>query len=961
MRLFTSTSVSAIAAALLIFPAVSASAQSDDGGVSAQQGVDPIDTTDDSAAGMDDDTIIVYGGRLMDQVDTVQPAVLELDPEDIAAYGAGSISELIEQLGSQVTSSRGRGDGGRPIILVNGVRISSFREMRSYPPESIEKLEVFTEEVAQQYGYSPDQRVVNIILKNNFSSREIEAEYGQPFEGGFSTQEVEATYLQISGPSRINVNLEWNNSSILTEAERGVVQSSVPTLATDPDPALYRSLVSDTSSLEGTVNWTTTLGAGNSLSLNATYERDNTLNLQGLDTVLLTDPLGNTALRSFNANDPLTVDTKTSSYSGGATLNMGLGDWQVTGTLDATHTDSTSETERNADTSALVAAAAAGTLALDGDLGTFADAGFEEAHTKTDSANALVTARGHPVYLPGGEVSVTLDAGYEWDRINGTDTRNPGIETDLTRGTLVSGINIGVPITSRNEDFGGAIGDISLNFSAGLDHLSDFGTLYDWSAGVTWGITETLTFNANHINRDAAPTLSQLGSPEVATPNVSVFDLTNNETVLATVITGGNPFLPAQNQSDWNVGLQWELPFIERSNVSVNYIRTNSTDVSASFPTLTADIEAAFPDRVTRDADGTLVQINRSPVTYASEKAQRLQFGINLSGDFASDDAGGSGNSGGGNRGGNNGGPVAMGGQGGPGGPGGAAGAGGARDPERFAQMRATFCEADAEVLRERMNASLRASAAGEAPPVGEDGQPLAVPAQMLERLAGEDGIISAEEFETMRTRMCSGDGPPATAGGPAGGPGGGDGGRGGGGGPGAGGGGGPRLPFGRGGGGNSGGRWFFNGQYNLELQNEVLIAEGLPILDRLDGVGGSQARHSGNFRLGTFYNGFGMFWNGSYTGNSKLVGSAALGGTDLDFHDYFTLDVRVFADLSQREKLVEAVPFLDGSRVSIGIDNIFDARQRVTDSAGDVPIRYQPFLIDPVGRSFEVEFRKMF
>jgi hypothetical protein len=73
------------------------------------------------------------------------------------------------------------------------------------------------------------------------------------------------------------------------------------------------------------------------------------------------------------------------------------------------------------------------------------------------------------------------------------------------------------------------------------------------------------------------------------------------------------------------------------------------------------------------------------------------------------------------------------------------------------------------------------------------------------------------------------------------------------------------------------------------------------------------------------------------------------------------TVNLRAFADLGQREGLVQAVPFFEGSRVGISIDNLFDARQRVTDSNGDVPLRYQPFLIDPVGRSFEVEFRKMF
>jgi outer membrane receptor protein involved in Fe transport len=84
-------------------------------------------------------------------------------------------------------------------------------------------------------------------------------------------------------------------------------------------------------------------------------------------------------------------------------------------------------------------------------------------------------------------------------------------------------------------------------------------------------------------------------------------------------------------------------------------------------------------------------------------------------------------------------------------------------------------------------------------------------------------------------------------------------------------------------------------------------------------------------------------------------------GGTDLTFHDYATVDLRLFADLNERTSLIQSVPLLKDTRVSIGIDNLFDAQQRVTDSNGDVPLRYQPLLLDPVGRSFEIELRKIF
>lgn len=962
MKMSLSCSVLAIAATLTVVPANAAMAQ-DDAPAMAQDGNMP---SDPQAQDDEINTIIVLGARLLDQVDAPEPPILELDAEDITAYGAGSIEELLQALGPQVSSSRGRGGsggfggGGGPVILVNGVRISSFRELRSYPPEAIERTEVFSEDVAQRYGYSPDQRVVNFILKDNYSSRELEMEYGQPFDGGFSTQEVEGTYLRIDGPSRLNLNVEWENSSTLTEAERGIVQAdgSVPDLATDPDPAQFRSLVADTAGVEATANWTTQLGqSGNSLSLNTTYERDDSLRLQGFDTVLLTDASGNSLLRAINEGNPLTVDSRNESYSFGSTLNLGLGDWQVTGTVDGTYSDNSSRTGQRVDTAMLVADAAAGLLALDADLGMFPASGFDESLRDTYTVNALATARSNPLYLPAGDVSVTWRSGYTWDRIESSDTRALASDARLTRGRVFGGANVSIPLTSRDEDFLGALGDLTLNLNAGVDHLSDFGTLQDWAVGLTWGVTDRLTLSANHINREVAPSLSQLGSPAIATPNVPVFDIANNETVLASVITGGNSNLPAQDQSDWSFGVIWELPFIDGGKISANYYDNHSTDVTNSLPTLTPEVEAAFPDRVTRDATGRLVQLDDRFVSFAARDERRLQFGLNLSGRLGGGDSqrgGPPGRFGGGNRGGPAGGAVG----------GRPPGAGGPPSAEHFQQMRAVFCEREPGELVYLFNHALAAQAAGEEAPVGPGGEPIRIPPQMLQRLAGEDGQVDPERFAAVRERVCSAKdtpsqartgGPPQQAGGSnRSGPG--------------------RVPgLGRanrlvgGGGRDSGpptGRWFFNLDYTLELENTVLIAQGLPRLDLLDGdalSGGGDPRHIVSASGGMFYDGFGMLAFASYTGPSRLDGSGQAGSTDLFFGDVFTLNLRMFADLGRRETLVEAVPFLQGTRIGIGIDNLFDARQRVTDSNGDVPLRYQPFLIDSEGRSFEIELRKMF
>ena len=47
--------------------------------------------------------------------------------------------------------------------------------------------------------------------------------------------------------------------------------------------------------------------------------------------------------------------------------------------------------------------------------------------------------------------------------------------------------------------------------------------------------------------------------------------------------------------------------------------------------------------------------------------------------------------------------------------------------------------------------------------------------------------------------------------------------------------------------------------------------------------------------------------------------------------------------------------------RISVGIDNILNTRQRVTDATGATPISFQPDYLDPLGRSVRITVRKLF
>ena len=601
--------------------------------VFAQDAPAPVDQATGEEIRPEGDEILVIAQRLKGQVDAPQVPIVTLNEEDIASYGAASLSDLIAAVSPQTTSGRGRGGGG-PVILINGQRISNFREMRNIPPEAIRRMEVLPEEVALRYGYPPNQRVINFILRDNFASKTIEAEYHFPTRGGFDENQFEATLLKINKSNRLNIYARANDASMLTEAERGVRQQpgTVPTVSGDPDPARFRSLVPDTADYALNGSWTTGLGEGGkdgSLSLNAGFTRNDSRSLSGLDTVLLTYN-GNSALRTLP--DPLIRTSRTDTFTGGAALNKPLGDWQLTVTLDGSRGVTTTRIDQRRDMKPLSDAAAAGALAIDGPLPAVALGGIDVARSHNDSLTSLATATGRPFRLPAGDASLTLKGGFAYTGIRSSDTRTTAGDTRLNRGDLSAGINLALPIASRKEHVLEAIGDLSLNFSAGLDRLSDFGTLKDWSAGLTWAPLEKLSLQASYIYNEAAPSLSDLGGPLIRNFNVPVFDFTRGTTALVTVTSGGNPALRRETQRDLKLSANWELPFLKNSNLTVEYFRNHSSDVTNAFPVLTPEIEAAFLAYVVRDSAGNLVSIDRRPVTFSETRGSRLRWGFNLSG-----------------------------------------------------------------------------------------------------------------------------------------------------------------------------------------------------------------------------------------------------------------------------------------------------------------------------------------
>ena len=803
--------------ALLMVPV---SARSQDAPAAGQQPAEaPPPAADESLAEYeedDSDTIVVVGAKPRGSVIGDIPPENVLTPADVRATGATDVTELLDALAPQIGSARGRG-GERPIMLLNGQRISSFRELRDLPTEAISRVEVLPEEVALKYGYRADQRVVNIVLRERFRSTVARVEGSASTEGGYGAGEAELTRLMIGKDSRTSLNLDIEANSGLTEAERDILLED-SSEDSEPDPRDARTLLGSGRQITATVTHNRQIGTVGA-TVNAEVERNQGRSLVGLGESLL---------------EPLARDTTRESAHAGMALNGNVGDWRwsVTGNADAAR----NVTETDLDV-----------------------ASRDRAVSSTLSGDIDAVANGNLFRLPAGDAGATVRVGASTIHLD-NDRRRDGSEFSTTLGRTrgTAALNLDLPISRRNRDFA-ALGSLTLNGNAGVEQLSDFGTMTTLGAGLNWSPLDRLNLLASWTREEGAPTVQQLGDPVLDTPETRIFDFTTGETVLVTAITGGNRELEADRRDVLKLGGNWK-PFEETDlRLRVDYVRSRLTDPISSFPGPTAALEAAFPERFVRNSAGELVSVDLRPVNFDSARRDTFRLGFDFSKSLKS----------------------------------------------------APPSPAVIEAFRARRAAAGQGAPTEGGPPPGGEPPP-------------DDALIVR-------------DGPPS------------GGGRGGGGG---------RF-FG---GGREGGRLTFSLTDTITLLDEVTIGPGVPKLDYLDGdaVGqsGGRPRHEVEAQAGYFNNGLGARLAANWRSGSR-VNTAT--GDELRFSPLATFDLRLFANLGQRLDLVARHPWLRGTSLRLEVSNLFDSKPGVRNSLGDIPFGYQADLLDPLGRTVSVTFRKLF
>jgi hypothetical protein len=744
--------------------------------------------------------IVVTGERPRGSVISDIPAERTFQQTDVRAYGANDIQELLGTLGPQVSSDRGREDSG-PIVLLNGQRVSSLAEIAKIPTEAIERMEIFPEEVALRYGYPANQKVVNVVVFARFSSRIAQLTYAVPSEGGRDAPGASFNYLNIAGDTRLNVDGEYSRSGALLESERTVEQAFG-----SPDGGRFRTLLPETERLALNATVSGKVIENVSSTLNGRFEASSSRSLFGL---------GNAG--------PLVGDSDTRIAHLGTTLGGQMSRWQwiFTGNYDRLS------------------------------IGSFIDSD-EAAVTRNEarSVNSLLDANlilsGNLLDLPAGSVSASVRGGVDLRDFSSRSVVN-GIEqrVDLSRDRGTIQASLDVPIASRLKDKAAWLGNLSVNANLQLERLSDFGTLRTFGYGLSWSPTPAIDLIASVTHEEGAPTVEQLGGPSIVTPNVRTFDFTRGETAEVTRTFGGNRDLRSDDRRVISLGLTAK-PFAKTDfTISADYLNARINNPIAAFPIATPQIEAAFPERFTRDGGGRLIGIDARPLNFERSDQEQVRFGLNFTRPLGS-------------------------------------------VPAELQNVRVRYVQTEADIKRRT--------------PAGAT----------LTRVA--PGSPEARRVENLTSRL------------------------------------------------------FFSAYYTLRLQDEILLRDGAPALDLLNGSAldarGGRPRHELEFQAGASKRGLGARVTATWQSGTTVSGLAAgggAGGGDLRFSDYGTVNISLFANLADRFGGPEAPEWLKGIRVSLGIVNLFNARPDVSDADGLTPVNYQGAYLNPLGRLVSFGLRKVF
>lgn len=488
----------------------------------------------------------------------------ELGTEEIDNLGAYDIGEVINRI------SENLGLQQPPLIIVNGRRVVDPRNFVGFPPDALSRLEILPQQAGSMYGADPSRRVVNIVLVPEFRSRDGLARASRPTSGGTSTLAVDARQSQLKETDTLQFGVEAARTTSLRASERtGVVEDNLAREGSTLRPATRTA--SANLSMTGTIgDWAT------SLTASAQEQRSR-----------FSSRVAGAAIDTRQATSILNASGGVSGSAYG---------WSVRLSLDTVATESRQN-------------------------------GVSDLTARNLSGVANLSADRPLIDLPGGAMLMTVDAQYSRTR---TETDALGQETAQSSQALDVRSGLTLPIWSaQHGERGGFWGDLSVTLGGRLSRLDTAGADgQGLNAGFAWTPSGRYRFTGQWSRATDAPTRDQRFAPALYGAPQTVYDFRSGEAVEILPLTGGNPALRAQDTQSASIGAsagpfgRWGL----QGNVDLQ--STRSTNAIGALPALTPTVEAAFPDRILRDAEGRLIGIDQRPINLAQIASDTLSSGV---------------------------------------------------------------------------------------------------------------------------------------------------------------------------------------------------------------------------------------------------------------------------------------------------------------------------------------------
>lgn len=506
--------------------------------------------------------IVVTGRR---RGDTGLDPEQELGVDEIYALGAYDVGEVVGRLAETFSPE------GAPIIVVNGRRLANASDFLRFPPDALMRVEALPAEAAGLFGGDAGQRVINIVMRPQFRSRDAFVAATVPTAGGTTGTRGDLRQSEIRDEATLQFGVEGSRVTALWSDER-------PDTEFDPRGAPARTRAPNTRSFGANLvasrpigEWSANFGISGSFQDIRSTERT-------------------------RAGAAERLDQSTDAFSVNSGLTGEIWDWDVRASLNTQLIQSEQE----------------GLLTSSSDYRTLSGE----------------FGLGRRVFsLPAGPARLSLSSRHEFARsdvsLNGSDFVRSTVDHDARA-------SLNLPVLGAGKGNGG-LGSAFLTLGARARADGSFeGGNGGLSAALSWSPRRKLRLNARWSKATDSPQSRQLLDPLIQSPTRLIYDFLTGRATEVVTFSGGNPDLRPETSTDASAGFlvgpvgSWQV------SGGATLSRNEIIDDIASLPGVTPETEAAFPERFVRGPTGTLESIDLRPVNIARSRQDSLSSTFNL-------------------------------------------------------------------------------------------------------------------------------------------------------------------------------------------------------------------------------------------------------------------------------------------------------------------------------------------